>query len=171
MFSWLSLYLKTRAYTDSRVHVRNFGIVEDQRIFRGAWPDARGIKDMYHSLGIKTILNLAPTGNDRRLFDERLMANAYHITLRVANFSDTETPDTARVEECVRLIADPANAPCFVHCQGARHRTGMVIAAYRISRCGWSNADAFAEAVSYGYYDALNHKPIGDWIKAYKPTR
>ena len=55
-----------------------------------------------------------------------------------------------------RLItADPANWPVYVHCKGGRHRTGALLAVYRITRDGWTADQAFEEMKRYDFNSGL----------------
>jgi tyrosine-protein phosphatase SIW14 len=46
--------------------------------------------------------------------------------------------------------------PVLVHCQHGEDRTGLVIAALRVSAHRWPKDDALAEAIQYGYRHWLN---------------
>ena len=51
----------------------------------------------------------------------------------------------------LRIVADPARQPVFVHCQHGADRTGMMTAIYRIAVQGWSKEDAIAEMTEGGF--------------------
>jgi protein tyrosine/serine phosphatase len=51
----------------------------------------------------------------------------------------------------LQVVDDPANQPVFVHCVGGRHRTGVMTAAYRMARQGWTPDQAFQEMKSYKF--------------------
>ena len=68
-------------------------------------------------------------------------------------------PTVATVLAALQTL-DAAPKPVFVHCMKGQDRTGVVIAAYRIRRQGWTFDQAYQEMLSYG------HKPggfLGDW--------
>ena len=46
---------------------------------------------------------------------------------------------------------DPANQPVYVHCQGGRHRTGIMTAVYRMTHDSWTADRAFDEMVHYQF--------------------
>ena len=51
---------------------------------------------------------------------------------------------------------DRAPKPLFVHCQHGEDRTGLIVAVYRVTTCGWAKEAAWAEAKHFGYHSWLN---------------
>lgn len=45
---------------------------------------------------------------------------------------------------------DPVSGPVYVHCDGGRHRTGAMIAVYRMAIEGWDIQRAYREMRQYG---------------------
>lgn len=45
-----------------------------------------------------------------------------------------EVPTPAQLTQFLALVNDPANQPVYVHCQGGRHRTGVMTAVSRGDR-------------------------------------
>ena len=60
----------------------------------------------------------------------------------------------ALVEEAVNILADPQDQPVFVHCEFGKHRTGAVVAIYRVKNCGWTEWTARDELKRWGGFDA-----------------
>ena len=54
----------------------------------------------------------------------------------------------------LKLLADPANRPVFVHCKWGTDRCGMMAAVYRIVVQRWTKERALAEMERLGYEDA-----------------
>ena len=57
----------------------------------------------------------------------------------------------------LKLVNDPANQPVFVHCQGGRHRTGVMTAVYRMTRDGWNPEQAYQEMKQYNFEGFPGH--------------
>ena len=67
------------------------------------------------------------------------------------------------------LVRDPARRPIYVHCEHGVDRTGAMMAVYRMEDEGWSNADAYAEMVSYGAH--MIFRDLRNFVKAYRPRK
>ena len=57
----------------------------------------------------------------------------------------------------VLLFIDKAEKPCLLHCLHGSDRTGVIIAAYRMTRSNWSKKRAIEEFTNeqFGYHEAL----------------
>lgn len=129
----------------------NFREVEAGRIYAGGYqypiPLAR-IIDRHH---IKTVVSLRE-GDDSYDSDEREVLDAKGIKFVrvIIPYKVADGERIARVEEAIEAMADPVNQPVFVHCWAGCHRTGAVVAIYRVSRCGWTEQAARDELVNWG---------------------
>ena len=124
----------------------NFHKVNDM-VYRGAQPKSGGL-EVLRRRGIKTVVNLRD--DDAR--DKQEEAGARTIGLQYFNFPFERwgRPKDKEIERVLSIINDPANQPVFVHCQHGADRTGVVIAAYRITHDGWTSEQATAEAKNHG---------------------
>ena len=116
-------------------------------VYRGAQPKIGGL-DILRQLGIKTVVNLRD--DDARAKQEE--ADAHVAGLKYFNFPLDRwgRPQDKQVEQLLSIINNPANQPVFVHCQHGADRTGVVIAAYRITHDRWTGKQAAAEAKRFG---------------------
>lgn len=135
--------------------IKNFHTVTEGEMYRGARP---GEEDYTRALSMmKTIVNLE--GDDVAANEAASMV-IHECTAKLIWFpisiSDiyVEGVPPELLNNLVRQIKD-APAPVFIHCQHGQDRTGLVVAAWRIS-CGWKPQDAFEEAVSLGYKAHIN---------------
>jgi protein tyrosine/serine phosphatase len=156
----------------TRVRIDNFGRINDS-YYRGAQPDARDYPDLA-SIGIKTVIDLTQDGReDEQALVERAGLKFYRIPL-----TTSDQPADAAVAKFLKLVNDPANQPVYVHCQGGRHRTGVMTAVYRMTHDGWTAEHAYAEMKQYrfegfpghptlkhfvyDYYANLDHSPLAE---------
>jgi protein tyrosine/serine phosphatase len=65
-------------------------------------------------------------------------------------------PEEEDVVRFLQIVRDPANQPVFVHCQHGSDRTGMMVAAYRMTVQNWDAADAMAELPNFGFHPAFD---------------
>ncbi|MCI0337917.1 MAG: hypothetical protein L0226_10090, partial [Acidobacteria bacterium] len=59
------------------------------------------------------------------------------------------------------------NWPVFVHCAGGRHRTGVLIAIYRMEVYGWDARKAYDEMKDYKFYSSFGHGEMKDYVFDY----
>ena len=134
-------------------------------IYRGAQPGPEGYATL-SKLGIKTVIDLRTTDNERRQVEATGM-KAIALPIAMSRNGLKE-----KVDQVVALMADPANQPVFVHCRHGQDRTGIVVAAYRLKMEGWSLADAEAEMQSFGFNDVwVNFKKFIRSYAAQLPKR
>ncbi|WP_005035598.1 fused DSP-PTPase phosphatase/NAD kinase-like protein [Holophaga foetida] len=116
--------------------VTNFARL-DNGLWRGAQPTAAGFKAL-KAAGVKTIVSLRHDQDDAPLLKGtglrylRIPSRAWR--LREENLA-----------LFLKVMANPANQPVFVHCAEGRDRTGYNVAAYRMVVQGWNSDAAIGE--------------------------
>lgn len=115
----------------------------NSNIYRGGQPNKRGFRNLAKA-GINTILDLRASPN--RASKERDEVQSDGMRYIQIPLHDDKPPGPADVRKALSVLNDRSRWPVFVHCDGGRDRTGMIIACYRISHDGWSQARALGEA-------------------------
>ncbi|HEX6853079.1 MAG TPA: tyrosine-protein phosphatase [Candidatus Polarisedimenticolaceae bacterium] len=120
----------------------NFGRV-GPGLYRGAEP-SEACLDHLAKLGVRMILNL----RDDEEATEREKSLAEALGLRFTNIpmSGVRKPESEEVQRALEILGATENQPAFVHCKRGRDRTGVVVAAWRMAREGWSLDQAYEEA-------------------------
>jgi protein tyrosine/serine phosphatase len=141
--------------------VKNFGKVNDH-IYRGAQPDG----DEYGKLaaiGIKTIIDLRehPERDARRLAE---YAGLHYINI---GLNDRRRPTESESNRFLQVVNDENNWPVYVHCAGGRHRTGVLLAVYRMEVDGWDARRAYEEMKDYKFYSRFGHGDLKDYVFEY----
>ncbi len=147
------------------IHVQNFGVVNDQ-IARGAAPSSSDIAALKKA-GVHVII-------DFRDYDknEEKAARANGMEYVNIPLSSTKQPSASDIRVFLATVAAPDLGPFYVHCQGGRHRTGEMMAIYRIVHNGWTADRAFAEMKNdYDWYESRGfsggHGPTRDAVYAF----
>jgi protein tyrosine/serine phosphatase len=141
--------------------VKNFGRVNNH-IYRGGQPD----DDEYRRLaaiGIKTVIDLR---EDAEKYARRSTQDAgmRYVNLRL----NSKRPPTAEESErFLALVNDQNNWPVFVHCAGGRHRTGVLLAVYRMEMDGWDAKRAYREMKDFKFYSSWGHGDMKDYVFDY----
>jgi protein tyrosine/serine phosphatase len=125
--------------------IGNFGKVND-RLYRGAEPDATAIKNLGR-LGIKTIIDLRTPHEVWK--KEGARAEAVGIAYTNVPLNGLGRPTDEQVDHILDLIA-ASPSPVFIHCEHGCDRTGTIIACYRIRHDHWPLPKALNEAEAYG---------------------
>jgi protein tyrosine/serine phosphatase len=81
-----------------------------------------------------------------------------------------ETPSADTVARFLQMVNDPANQPVYVHCQGGRHRTGVMTAVYRMTKDRWTADQAFAEMKRYKFGADFLHPEFKQFVYSYRPA-
>lgn len=167
LFAVISLVLTLSATTfaqesqPNNVTIKNFGQMDD-RFFRGGQPKEEEYKELA-ALGIKTIIDLRDDPKDY----EKSSAEALGMRYVNIAMSDKEYPAAAKIEEFLKLVADPSTGKFYVHCAGGRHRTGVAGAVYRFNNYGWDYDKVYAEMKKYDFYSRWGHGDLKKFVQDY----
>lgn len=140
--------------------IPNFQIV-DKYLARGGQPSNLGLV-ILSKLGYKTVINLR-TGDDGKKEAALVLLlgmNYYNIPM-----SPSHAPKKEDVEKIMSIISKEGINHVFIHCKEGADRTGVVVAAYRMSFYGWPSWMAAAEAKYYGlkWYQFGKKEFIKEW--------
>ena len=145
----------------SRIRIDNFGRINDN-YYRGAQPEAPDYTDLA-AVGVKTVIDLTGDGrDDEQALVERAGMKFYRIPL-----TTSERPSEAAIARFLKLVDDPANQPVYVHCQGGRHRTGVMTAVYRMMHDGWTADQAYKEMKQYRFEGFPGHPVLKNFVYDY----
>ena len=79
----------------------------------------------------------------------------------------SDRPAESAVAQFLTLVNDPANQPVYVHCQGGRHRTGVMTAVYRMTQDGWTADRAYAEMTQFNFEGFPGHPTLKNFVFDY----
>ena len=150
--------------TLSSIRIDNFGRI-NANYYRGAQPAGHDYADLA-ALGIKTVIDLTQDGNAQ----EPAIVGILGMMFYRIPMTTRETPSPEKLARFLALVNNPANQPVYVHCQGGRHRTGVMTAVYRITDDGWTADQAFAEMKHYKFGADFLHSEFKNFVYAYHPV-
>jgi protein tyrosine phosphatase (PTP) superfamily phosphohydrolase (DUF442 family) len=136
--------------------VPNFGLIS-RDVWRGGQPTAEGFQWLSR-LGVKTVINLREEDDVAEI-----PAGVRYVRLPVSAWH----ADTVDVTALLQAI-DTSPKPVFIHCLQGRDRTGLAIAAYRLSQ-GMSAAQACQELRNFNvnfWWDASITQRVYDLRRA-----
>jgi len=143
------------------VKIKNFGQM-DGRFYRGAQPK-EGDYQALANLGIKTVIDLR---QDPMEYEKR---SVEALGMRYVNIpmSDKDYPETAQIDQFLKLVGDPETGKFYVHCAGGRHRTGVMGAVYRFNQYNWNFEQVYREMKNYDFYTRWGHGDMKKFVQDY----
>jgi protein tyrosine/serine phosphatase len=152
---------ETRSSSRPLIRIKNFGQI-NENYYRGAQPETRDYADLA-ALGVRTVIDLTRNGrDDERHHVERVGMQFYRIPL-----TTSDRPSVTAVNQFLKLVTDPDNFPVYVHCQGGRHRTGVMTAVYRMTQDGWNADRAYQEMKRYRFEGFFGHPTLKKFVYEY----
>jgi uncharacterized protein (TIGR01244 family) len=119
------------------------------------------------ALGYKAVLNLREASEaDVRIDESRAAAEAAGLKYIHLPFKGS-APDSKVADEFLKVVADTANQPLFIHC-GSANRVGAMWLIKRMVVDKWTEERALAEAKAIGLSSAALQKFALDYVATRK---
>lgn len=170
----------------SYTYQKRFRVVTEGKMYRSGCMTGNGLAAAIKDYKIRTVLNLMEEAPDPLLKPHFFApasvkesevvekAGARMVTLTVKylprNKARTERPET--IERYLELLDNPDNYPILVHCKAGLHRTGVLIAVYRMEYEGWTRQQALAEVKANGFGELAStsaNEYIQQYVLGYRP--
>ena len=144
------------------IRIDNFGKVSDA-LYRGAQPAGRDYADLA-ALGVKTVVNLRDDGDAR----EPALVKKAGMNFVLIPMSGWERPSDKSIAQFLDIMSKPENLPVYVHCKVGKHRTGAMVALYRLTTDRWDAAKAYVEMQKYHFNVPFTpHTELKQWVFDY----
>ena len=142
------------AYRAFRKHVfpDNFGIVENGMIYRSGQLYPSQVEKLIAQHCIRSIVHghlPELSARDESRFKKVCAQNDVRMIPII--MPGDGLGDFAQFDEALEILQDPGNLPALVCCARGTHRTGAIIAAYRVLVQGWPASDALDEMERYRF--------------------
>jgi len=132
----------------------NLGRISD-RLYRSGQPAAAGF-DAIKELGVSIVVNL----RDDSEKGEQQQVESRGIRYVHIPWRGTAQADNRQVAQFLQLLRDNPDKKVLVHCRRGAERTGVMVAAYRISEHGWTPEQALDEMEEFKF--------LGFWFRHLK---
>jgi tyrosine-protein phosphatase SIW14 len=147
----------------SKISIDNFGRINDG-YYRGAQPKGHDFADLA-AFGIKTVIDFTKDGDAA----EPGIVQGLGMKFFRIPMTTREVPTAAQLAQFLSIVNDHANQPVYVHCQGGRHRTGVMTAIYRMTGDKWTPAQAFSEMKRYKFGADFLHPEFKQFVYGFHP--
>jgi len=167
-------------------HSRRLREVNEGVLYRSGCLTAGGFEDAVQRLGIKTIINLQDEYPDppvrNSYFDtkttpetdlcRRLGVHYLFLAPDLISRNDMGQARPKAIDQFLTIMDDPSNYPVLIHCKAGLHRTGVMVAVYRMEYQGWSPQAALQEVKANGFGEfaaTAANDYIAQYILTYNP--
>ena len=155
-------------YRAAYAHGKRLRVVVPGRIYRSGQMTVAGFEDTLKDLNIRTVVNLQEEYPDPDLkksyfnwgtvrestLCEQLRVKYVFIAPDLVPHRQAPERRPEAIEKMLAILDDPDNYPLLIHCRAGLHRTGCMVAIYRMEFEGWSPQRAVAEMRAHGFGDA-----------------
>jgi protein tyrosine/serine phosphatase len=157
---------------------RNIRVVRPNVLYRSGQLSRAGLERLIHDYGIRTVVSLRDSADpslpppDRAEEDFCRSKDIRHVRITPKSWwpeYDGPPPAERGIETFLRVMDDPTNYPVLVHCFAGVHRTGAMVAVYRIEYERWTNTEALAELRAGGYANLDNELDVLGYLENYRP--
>jgi protein tyrosine/serine phosphatase len=152
-------------YRDLYAHSKRLKEVRPGILYRSGQLTADGFAEAVERFHIKTVLNVQDDFPDPDIFENfwsrrtvkeselcrRLGVRYAFIAPDLIHPSEAVDKQPQAIDRFLALLDDEANHPVLLHCKAGLHRTGVLVAVYRMEYQGWTPAEAFREMKAHGY--------------------
>ncbi len=142
------------------ISIKNFGVV-DGRIYRGGQPSKEEYSELAR-LGVRAVIDLR---EDCRK-ESKGLAEAAGLQYILVPIKDGGTPTMEQAAAFLKAV-DSVEGPVYVHCAGGRHRTGSMVAVWRMTRDNWTLDQAYKEMLDYDFYTRNGHAGFKHFVEDY----
>jgi len=141
--------------------VNNAGKINDH-LFRGAQPNTEGVQSL-RKLGVTTVIALR--GEDRgRTDSEKTQTEGLGMKFLLIPEGNWSSPADEQIAEFFRTLTQRPQQTIFVHCHYGEDRTGVFIAAYRMTFEHWTPQQALAEMHEF-HFNSFWHPNLESYVK------
>lgn len=159
-------------------NLRNVRVVKSGVLYRSGQLSGAGLERLIHDHGIRTVVSLrdaefpgaqAPDESEAELCEG---LDIRHVRITPRSWwpdKDGNAPAEQGIQTFLDVMDDPSNYPVLVHCFAGVHRTGAMIAVYRMEKDRWTNSEALAELRQNGYVNLDREKDVLGFLENYRP--
>ncbi len=130
----------------------NFGVVENGRIYRSGQLLPFQLDKVISEYGIKTIIraNIPELSAKSRVL-EKTICEKHNIQIIAIVMPGDGLGSFEQYDKAVEILRNPDNLPALVCCACGTHRTGAIIAGYRVFVQNWPVNKALKEMENYRF--------------------
>lgn len=159
---------------------KRFRIVTPGKVYRSGQMTVAGFTDAIQRHGIRTVINLQDEYPDPDVqktvwgtetipeteLCRQLGVRYLYLPPKLISRRKALHQRSPSIDEYLKVMDDPETYPVLLHCKAGLHRTGVLVAAYRMEYEGWSRQRALRELRDNGF-GLWNSTAANDYIMQY----
>lgn len=165
------------------IHGKRFRVVTPDKVYRSGQMTAEGFREAVARYKIRTIINVQddyPNPDIQcSVFTEETIKESelcrqlgVRMVFVAPNLISRRLVPEQRpqgIDHFLSVMDDPDTYPVLIHCKAGLHRTGVLVALYRMEYEGWSSYRAMQELLANGF-GRSKATSANDYIKQYVLT-
>jgi protein tyrosine/serine phosphatase len=169
-------------------HAKRLREVVPGRVYRSGQMTAEGFTEAITRLKIRTVLNVQDDFPDPDLYQSfwtnrtvkeselcrRLGVRYVQISPDLISRKADREQRPEAIDQFLALMDREDTYPVLIHCKAGLHRTGCLVAVYRMEYQGWSNLQAFRELKANGFGPwacTSSNEYVRQYVLRYQPGR
>lgn len=163
-------------YRHRELHERNFRVVADGILYRSGQLTPAGLDRIIRERGIRTVVSLRKNhersdGWEKAFCAERGVRHVRIVPRVWAADEEGDIPAELAVRQFLEVMDNPEHYPVLVHCLAGIHRTGTMVAIFRMEYHGWTLEQALAEMHHCGFEPEEMGQDLAAYLRTYLPRR
>lgn len=165
---------------------KRFREVIPGQVYRSGQMTAEGFREVVERHHIRTIINVQDDVPDpdvrlsfwsKETIKESDLCKELGVEYRnvapdlVSRFSVPDRHPEA-IDQLLEILDRQESYPVLIHCKAGLHRTGCLVAVYRMEYQGWSNGAAYREMKAHGFGDSActaANDYVNQYVLTYRP--
>ncbi len=161
--------------------VRNLHTVEPGVLYRSGQMSPEAFERVVRERDIRTVFSLRDakvsgseqTDDFEQKYCESTGRKFHRLPIPDWEIKGDQIPGEETVRRFLSLLENPEKAPrpMLIHCFAGEHRTGAMVAVYRMEYNGWRNEEAIEEMTAVGNIRTSYARSLTDYLGHYTPRR